>query len=75
MNWQPIETAPAKPVDDFPHQNLLLWVVGAGDDRKGCCALGVAYLYPDGSKHPIANGYGGSWKITHWAELPESPYL
>ena len=70
MEWQPIETAPAK--EEYPDL-VLLWIVGAGDERKGCSAFGRVYQHSNNEKFAVASGYSGQWEITHWMPLPEPP--
>ena len=70
--WQPIETAPAKAIDDYSTR-LLLWVADGGDRRNGIAAFGRVYRFPDGSLKAGAEGFNGDWNITHWMPLPEPP--
>ncbi len=69
MNWQPIETAPisdTKLRHGDRHQ-VFLWVVGFG--------LTTGYVFDDGEGGQIisANGFGGTFKVSHWMPLPEPP--
>ena len=75
MEWQSIETAPAELSDsDNEPPRLFVWVADA-NHGKGDISFGYVYKRKNGTRRPVASGYGGShqWNITHWMPLPEPP--
>ena len=74
MKWEPIETAPAEPIDSGRDpQSIFVWVADDGINGKGAISFGYVYLSRNGSRIPRSNSHHGSWKITHWMPLPEPP--
>lgn len=73
MVWKPIDTAPLTDVASDEVNEILVWVADGGDRRQGCVAFGRVYRRPSGKHAPQASGYSGSWRITHWMPMPESP--
>ena len=65
MDWQPIETAPRKPLDKYGYgPDILLWV----DDN-----FGMGFWDKDFGKLYVAYPEAHRGEPTHWHPMPKSP--